>query len=107
MGSTSSTRARATTRTGLGTAPATSRSCARSSADVSAAPAATWTQFFGHAPKGREGVAVVAAAELLQGRGDEQRLVDRRVVDRLEIAEEPAGGDAREALRLLDRDQRR
>ena len=48
---------------------------------------------FSDLTKGREGVSAVASAERLKVRGDEAGVVDRRVVDRLEVLEQPARGD--------------
>src|SRR5207245_1958986 len=48
---------------------------------------------------------VLTSTERLKAGGDERRVIDRCIVDRLEIAQEPPSSHAAVPLRLLERDQ--
>jgi hypothetical protein len=53
------------------------------------------------------GVSLAGAAECGEARGGERGLVDRRLGVLLEVAQQPAGGNARMPARVLARDQDR
>jgi hypothetical protein len=48
---------------------------------------------------------VLPAGQRRETGGSQRRLVDRRVVMLVEVATQPAGGDARVPARILARDQ--
>ena len=61
----------------------------------------------GHSPKGQRGILVAVSGERGEARRNHRRLVDRRVVDLLQVPQQPAGGHAWVPARFFPRDQRR
>jgi hypothetical protein len=62
---------------------------------------------FGHGPKCQRRVSVAVSGECGEAGGGHRSLVDRRVVTFLEVAKQPARGDAGMPTRILARDQDR
>jgi hypothetical protein len=60
-----------------------------------------------HRPKRQRRVPGAVSGERAQARRDHRSLVDRRLVDFLEVAQQPACGDARVPTRIRARDQDR